>query len=194
MSDNVQQLAQEASAGSIRAFDELVRIFSARILAFSRSKSAYASADLAQEIFITAFRRLKSYNSSRPFGPWLFAVARSVAIDVSRRRTLPSAGEDCVDQVDNQSPADRLCASDAENAVWRIARSTLTPRQLQVLEMRAGAGLSVAETAAALGITQAAVKVILFRARRSLVAVGADQPLREGLAATASAVVERGYL
>lgn len=194
MSDEVQQLAQDASAGSVKAFDELVRIFSVRILAFCRSKSAYASADLAQEVFITAFRRLSSYNPSRPFGPWLFAVARSVAIDVSRRRSLPSTKGDGVEPVDNESPADKLCASDAAAAVWKVSRETLTVRQFQVLEMRAGAGLSVAETATALGLTRSAVKVILFRARRALVAVGADRPLREGLATTATAAVERGYL
>ena len=193
MSDDVQHLAREASAGSTRAFDELVRIFSARILAYCRSKSAYAAGDLAQEVFVTAFRRLKSYNASRPFGPWIFAVARSVAIDVSRRRSLPRA-EEGIEPVENVTPADEVSSSDAEKAVWKIARKTLTERQLQVLELRAGAGLSVAETAAATGLTQASVKVILFRARRTLLAAGADQPLREGLSTAASTVVERGCI
>jgi len=193
VSEHVQQLAREASAGSIKAFDELVSIFSARIFAFCRSKSANSAGDLAQEIFVTAFRRLNGYNCSRPFGPWLFSVARSVAIDVSRRRILPCA-EDGSEPVYNKTPADEVSSIDAERAVWNIARNTLTERQLQVLEMRAGAGLSIAETAAATGLTQAAVKVILFRARRALILAGADQPLRQGLSTASSTAVERGYI
>jgi RNA polymerase sigma-70 factor (ECF subfamily) len=191
MTDRTQRFAQEASAGSIEAFDELVRIFSARILSFCRSKSAGAAEDLAQEVFVTAFRRLRSYDPARPFGPWLFAVARRVAIDVSRRRSLPGA-DDEVEPADNRTPAEAASVADAEFAVWKVARSTLPARQLQVLKLRAGAGLSIAETAAAVGLSQTHVKVLLFRARRTLIAAGADQPLREGI--SAAPAVERGYL
>ena len=190
--DREAQLAREAAAGSVEAFDGLVRIFGARIMAFCRSRSAFAAEDLAQEVFVTAYRRLSGYNPARPFGPWLFSVARSVSIDVARRRTLPASGEE-VEQVDNRTPAEQASSSDAERAVWKIARKTLSRRQLEVLRLRAATGLSVEETAAATGLSKTAVKVILFRARKALVAAGADQPLREGLAAGTPAV-ERGYL
>jgi RNA polymerase sigma-70 factor, ECF subfamily len=190
MDDNlerVQQLARDAAEGSREAFGELVKLYSARILAFCRSRSREAADDLAQEVFVTAYRRFGSFNPERPFGPWLFTVARNVAIDLSRRRTLPvAAGEH--EAVDRRSPAERASAVDAERRVWQMARATLSVRQLEVLRLRAGAGLSVAETAAAAGLSHTAVKVILFRARKALIEAGADLPLREGVSSTAPAV------
>ncbi len=190
--ERVPQLAREASEGSREAFGALVRIYGARMLAFCRSRSREAADDLAQEVFVTAYRRFASFNPDRPFGPWLFTVARNVAIDRSRRRSLPLAQGESV-AVDCCSPAERASTADAERRVWKIARETLSARQLEVLRLRAGDGLSVAEAAAAAGLSQTSVKVILFRARKALIAAGADLPLREGVSNTAPAV-ERGFL
>jgi RNA polymerase sigma-70 factor (ECF subfamily) len=194
MDERVQQFSREAAAGSLQAFDELVRLYSGRIMTFCRGKSARGAEDLAQEVFVTAYRRLKSYNPSRPFGPWLFAVARRVAIDVSRRRVLITSDKTCDAPGSTPSPAEALSALDAENEVWMIARRTLTERQFQALELKAGAGLSIAETAAAMGLTQSHVKVLLFRARKSLIAVNADAPLRAEADRSASKSVERRFL
>jgi len=192
--DRIQKYAREAADGSIEAFDQLVRHFSKKILTFCRSKSAGSAEDLAQEVFVTAFRRLRSYNPERPFGPWLFAVARRVAIDVSRRRQ-PFVLNKVIDEVaDFSSPAEDVAESDTETVVWAIARQSLSPRQFQAIELRAVAGMSVAETAVAMGLTQTYVKVLLFRARRTLVAAGADVPLREGAAAKAGINRTRRYL
>lgn len=192
--DPTQQYAQAAAAGSLDAFDQLVRHFSRSMLTFCRSKSPGAAEDLAQEVFVTAFRRLGSYDPMRPFGPWLFAVARRVAIDVARRRK-PEEPHELIEEVaDAATPAEDAAAADAENAIWCIARQSLPQLQLQALELRAAADLSVAETAAAMGLTQTHVKVLLFRARQRLVALGADAPLREGAAAAAAINRKRGYL
>jgi len=194
MSDRSQQLARDAATGSLPAFDELVRLYSARIMAFCRGKSAHAAEDLAQEVFVTAFRRLKSYNAERPFGPWLFAVARRVAIDVSRRRVLITSDKTSDAAGSTPSPAEELSVLDAEKEVWLIARRTLSERQFQALKLKAGAGLSVAETAAAMGLTQSHVKVLIFRARKVLIAANADAPLREKTSRVASTEAERRYL
>lgn len=192
--DPIQQYAQEAAAGSLEAFDQLVRHFSRPMLTFCRSKSPGAVEDLAQEVFVTAFRRLGSYDSTRPFGPWLFAVARRVAIDASRRRK-PVEPHGLIEEVaDTASPAEDAAVADSENAIWNVARQSLPQLQFNALELRAAAGLTVAETASAMGLTQTYVKVLLFRARRTLVALGADVPLREGAAAAAAINRKRGYL
>jgi len=194
MDERAQKFAREAAAGSLQAFDELVRLYSARVMTFCRGKSMHGAEDLAQEVFITAYRRLKSYNPSRPFGPWLFTVARRVAIDVSRRRVLITTDQACDAAGSSLSPAEVLTAQDAENNVWLIARKSLPQRQLQALELKAGAGLSIAETAAAMGLTQSHVKVLLFRARKALVAANADAPLRVPAGRSASSGVKRRYL
>jgi len=190
--DRVQRLALQASQGSSDAYGELVRCYSGRILAFCRGKAPGQAEDLAQEIFVTAYRRFGTYDPSRPFGAWLFAVARSVAIDLSRRRVLPTVEAE-LDAVDNMTPAEELSISDAEELFWRMACTILTSRQLEVLRLRTCAGLSVEETAAATDLSKAAVKIILFRARKALIASGADLPLRESSGGI-TPVAKKGYL
>ena len=194
MDERAQQFACEAAAGSVQAFNELVRLYSARIMIFARGKSAHGAEDLAQEIFVTSFRRLKSYKPSRPFGPWLFAVARRVAIDVSRRRVLITSDKISDIAGSTLSPAEEVSVRDAENEIWLSARRVLSERQFQVLELKAGAGLSVAETAAAMGLTQSYVKVLLFRARKALIAVSADAPLRVETGRAVAQSSKRRYL
>ncbi|MDD2599882.1 MAG: sigma-70 family RNA polymerase sigma factor [Kiritimatiellae bacterium] len=192
--ERIQQYAREAADGSMDAFDQLVRHFSRPMLTFCRGKSPRGAEDLAQEVFVTAFRRLGSYNPARPFGPWLFAVARRVAIDVSRRRKPVEPLDLIEDVADTATPAEDAAAVDTVNTLWRIARQSLPQLQFQALELRAAADLSVAETAAAMGLTQTYVKVLLFRARQRLVAIGADAPLREGAAAAAAINRKKEYL
>jgi RNA polymerase sigma-70 factor (ECF subfamily) len=55
-----------------------------------------AAADLAQETFVVAYRRLDSFDASRPVGPWLRGIARNLALNYRRkhahRQELPMDG------------------------------------------------------------------------------------------------------
>jgi RNA polymerase sigma-70 factor (ECF subfamily) len=94
--------------------------------------------------------------------------------------------------VDAVTPSDAMSASEAEQGLWARARQTLSARQFEALELRVRVDLDVAAIAAAMGLTRTHVKVLLFRARRALIAAGADAELREsaaGRAATPAAAV-----
>jgi len=43
------------------------------------------AADLAQETFVVAYRRLDSFDASRPIGPWLRGIARNLALNHRRK-------------------------------------------------------------------------------------------------------------
>ena len=53
--------------------------------------------DVTHEVFLTAFRRLDSYDTSRPLAPWLFGIAFRLAGDFKRlafiRREVPQEAE-----------------------------------------------------------------------------------------------------
>jgi len=79
-----------------------------------------------------------------------------------------------------------MSATEAVQGLWARARQVLRPRQFEALELRVRADLGIAAVAAAMGLTQTHVKVLLFRARRALLAVGADLELRESAAGRAA--------
>ena len=132
--------------------------------------------DLAQETFVKAFQNLHRYDNTRPFSTWLFAIAANVAKDYlrkhARRREVPfstTPGEEhpgestaSLDQPDRQLATHEL--GDAIEA----ALVSLPLLYREPVLLRHTAGLSVDETAAALGISAGVVKTRLFRARQML--------------------------
>src|SRR5262245_27234581 len=50
--------------------------------------------DVVQDALFDAYRRLDSYDDSRPIGPWLFRIAHNRCIDFLRRRDVRVQAED----------------------------------------------------------------------------------------------------
>ena len=75
MSDG--DLVRQALAGRAGAFEELVRRWSARVLAVCHAKVGRAGAaeDLAQETLLRGFRSLVSLEEPDKFGAWLYGIA-----------------------------------------------------------------------------------------------------------------------
>src|SRR3954464_1341951 len=94
------ELAASAAQGSQDAFRELVRRFERPVysLVLRMVQDPATAEDLAQEVFVKAFRALRSYDSRWKFSSWLFKIAHNTTIDHLRRgtpETVPlEAGED----------------------------------------------------------------------------------------------------
>ncbi len=104
--------------------------------------------------------------SDRPARPWLFAVARNLAVDAYRaRRARPhEVGEGALELIPVPDEADRALES------WAVADAlrSLRPEHRGVLFETYYCGKSVAEAAAALGIPAGTVKSRTFYALRAL--------------------------
>ncbi|HVW39284.1 MAG TPA: RNA polymerase sigma factor [Pirellulales bacterium] len=81
MSDG--ELVRQTLAGRPAAYEELVRRWSARILAFCHAKvrSRHAAEDLAQEALLRGYRALGTLDDPEKFGPWLRGIALRVCLD-----------------------------------------------------------------------------------------------------------------
>lgn len=81
MSDG--ELVRQTLDGRPAAYEELVRRWSARILAFCHAKvrSRHAAEDLAQEALLRGYRALASLAEPEKFGPWLRGIALRVCLD-----------------------------------------------------------------------------------------------------------------
>ncbi len=124
--------------------------------------------DAAQDAFLSALDRIETYDSSRPFGPWLMRIATNAAIDLVRRRAVRRS-----DALDERAPSrTRSPASDAEGAEIRAklmaALAELPERQRVAVTLFDVEGYSHAEIAAVLQIPEGTVRSDVFHARRAL--------------------------
>ena len=129
-----------------------------------RMGSAADLEDLVQDTLIAVHTRRASYDRARPFGPWLYAVARYKMIDHFRK----SRAEVGYDEV-----ADLLGDGGFENAISArldvdAALTTLTAKQAATIRATKIEGLSIAETAARDNLTEADVKISVHRGLKAL--------------------------
>src|SRR5947208_2903287 len=84
------ELVARALKGHQEAFREIVVRFERPVysLIARMVQDPAAAEDLAQEVFVKAFRRLDTYDTERKFSSWLFKIAHNTTIDHLRRHTL----------------------------------------------------------------------------------------------------------
>ena len=176
-----QGLVAAIRAGDDRAFEELYAQYRDRIFAFILSKvhDHGRAEDIAQEVFMSALRRLRGADQAIAFKPWIYEIAKNACIDEFRRgsrtREVPleaDGGEFVVDR--QQSPVSSVptpaAAVESKQRLddLRGAFGGLSATHHQLLVMREFEGMSYDEIGQRLDMTRQMVESGLFRARRKL--------------------------
>lgn len=187
-------------AGEKSLFHELIRPCerSVYFLLFSLLRNEAEAEDAAQEAVIKVYLNLKNFRGDAQFRTWVLSIARNEGL--GRLRKAGSRREDSLDaEIDDQTgdytPA--ILTSWREvpyEALERKELGTLLRRAIEslpeiyrnVVLLRDIEEMDVRETAAAMGITEGAVKVRLHRARALLQRelapkLGRFAPKRKGL-------------
>lgn len=164
-----EELARQSQAGSLSAFDELVYRYEARVFAFVRRwcPNEADAREITQDTFVRAFQAIGQYHLRHPFRVWLFTIARRKCIDRHRATREPS-GDPLPELADDPDPAEVLARREARADLWQLARRHLPLAQFEALWLHYAEDMDVAETARVLRKTRTHVKVLLFRARRTL--------------------------
>jgi RNA polymerase sigma-70 factor, ECF subfamily len=167
--ENDVELAVRAQAGSMEAFEQLVFRYEKRILSFLRQRTATLedAEDLAQQTFVTAYRKLSYYKSSYPPAVWLFTLARRQAIDFYRKKQKPAFERP--EEWDVNDPARILSQEEGHKSLWAWVKAELPESQFTALWLRFQEELSIKEIAQVMGRTQILVKVLLHRGRKKLI-------------------------
>jgi RNA polymerase sigma-70 factor (ECF subfamily) len=178
--DEAQMIASILS-GNTHEFHDLIRPYERRvyIIALSLLRNEADAEDAAQEAFLNAFRSLKGFRAESKFSTWLISITLNEARSRLRQKKMMK-----VQSLDEQ-PDEQGHTSPALLRDWREIPSEALERQevrsmlqqaitdlpliyREIFLLRDVEELTVNESAEALGITVASVKVRLHRARMML--------------------------
>lgn len=123
------------------------------------------AADLVQETFMRAWKALDSLKDKDAAKSWLITILRREYARTFERKTHPTTDIDGVSVAEETelSPDDR-----AERKLLRQAIADLDPAYREPLVLQVIMGLSIAEIARELDLTESAVMTRVFRAREKL--------------------------
>jgi RNA polymerase sigma-70 factor (ECF subfamily) len=162
-------------AGEAAAFDELFRRWSGPLLRYlERMVRDLATAEeLVQEAFLRVHRARDRYSPDARFSTWLYRIATNLALNELRRPRSKAAHRstdaDDAPELAAESPSlDDVVDARRRGAAVSEALGQLPERQRAALCLSAVEGLSYAEVAEALDVTEKAVKSLVHRARSSL--------------------------
>ena len=167
-------LVERARAGDRKAFAALVRRHIRLVVAAARSSvGAQEAEDLAQEVFIQAWRGLASLREPARFAAWLIGIERRMAVYRLRRRKREEEVYGAFSRISSASshqPASPGGEVEKEETLGRLERQLemLPESYREVILLRYMAGLGIEEMASLLGISRAACDKRLTRAKYRL--------------------------
>ncbi len=169
--ETLDRLVAEAKRGDPDAFGRIFDAYAGPLYRFivSRVNNPSDAEDLTQLVFVKALEALPRYEARGiPFGGWLFRLARNAIIDQIRtRRDHLSLVTATTRETEEAGPEAMASLRDDLDRVAR-ALTALTDDQREVIELRFLAGLSVLETAVAMGRQEGTIRGLQFRAIASL--------------------------
>jgi RNA polymerase sigma-70 factor, ECF subfamily len=175
------ELVARAKAGDTDAFSELVRHYDSRVFRMAKqiTQNDDDAEDVLQETFLKAYTHLDDFQGNSKFYTWLVRIAVNEALMKLRKRrsdkTVPldepiDTGEDEMIReiaVWGENPEDTYSRDELVQILEQAVQS-LKPAYRTVFVLRDIEGLSIEETAEALGLSISAVKSRLLRARLQL--------------------------
>lgn len=187
----LQRELPNAAAGCQQAYGRIVGACQNTVtaIALAITRDVAASEDIAQEAFLRAWQQLARLHNHASFLPWLRQITRNLARDWLRtQRHRPLSGEAAevaigVAADPGPSPADHLQRVEEELAAEELI-SALPEESRETLLLYYREGQSSQQVAQLLGLSDAAVRKRLSRARA---AVRAQMLVRFGEFARSSA-------
>ena len=146
-------------------------------IAYQYLRDAHDADEAVQDAFVKTFTHITTYREELPFEVWFTRILVNGCLDLRKARarrlrwSLPMAQGPDVMPVEpvarTASPEDRLIAGDRAREI-AAAVEQLPDRQRMVFTLCQIAEQSTAEVSKALGLSEATVRVHLFRAVRKL--------------------------
>ena len=144
--------------------DNLVRVYR---FVFKSLRNREEAEDLTSQIFLKALRYLDPERNPQSARSWLFKIAHTTIADYWRIHYLAlTSSLDARMEAGWEGPAEEVMLGTNERAAEQVSNllQALPERYREVLSYRFLLNLSIRETAATMGVSEANVKVLQFRA------------------------------
>lgn len=173
MADPDRDFVRRAKAGDYEAFERLVATYERRVYTLARRilRHHQDAEDAVQETFAAAIDHIADFREESTFYTWLMKIATNQSLKLLARRKPAAPIEDETDIPHPEFIAPWPVGASARPEVAKLLASALDEldeKYRAVFVLRDVEGLSTAEAARALGITEGNVKVRLLRARLKL--------------------------
>ena len=167
-----RELVLRASAGDRNAFGDLAAGYRDAIYSFACRMlgDRDRAFDAAQETLVKAWSALDTFDTTRPFRPWLFAICANVCNDaLRRRRYVPSLDEETrPDPPDPEDTPDRMVEELQAHEDVTLALQVLNETERTVVILKHVRGWTYPEISDATGMPVGTLKSHAHRARRKL--------------------------
>lgn len=175
------ELVERCQKGDYSAFDELITLYRGKVYAmiYNMIRNDADSWDLAQDVFIKAWKALPKFEGRSAFFTWLYRIAHNVTYDWTRKKKISSAGE-FEDRIVNDadpgavavpkvidSPDVSLERKEVKNKISE-AIDALSSDHKEIILLKEVDGLSYQEIAEFVGCSTGTVMSRLFYARKKL--------------------------
>lgn len=176
-----KELVEKAKRGNVQAFEQLVIEYQDRVYShcYQLSNNFDNAQDLAQDVFIQAFKGIKSFRNEADFGTWLHRITVNSWIDFQRRQNrvrsisldepLESGDSEVIREIaaSDESPLEKVERREL-NHMLATALEHIAPEFRTVLVLREIEGYSYEEIAQILSCSLGTVKSRINRGRRDL--------------------------
>jgi RNA polymerase sigma-70 factor (ECF subfamily) len=171
------EVVRRVQAGETALFEILMRRYNQRLYRVARVilKDDGEAEDVMQQAYVNAYVHLDQFAGRASFATWLTKIAVYEALARSRRHggaellTVSESGEDTMPQIQESAPDPEHQAFASElRGLLESAVDSLPEHHRVVFTLRQIEGLSTAETAECLGISEESVKTRLHRAHAQL--------------------------
>ena len=164
-----KRVLERAQQGETRAASELIELYYARIYAFLRRLSGNEAdgADLTQRTFSRVWQALPGFGGRSSVSSWMHGIAYHVYVDWRRgdHRAEPRSDEWWALRADGGARPDELASQTDLAAAIYGSVDRLEPDLRDTIHLHYYQGLTIEETAEALGVATGTVK---YRQRQAL--------------------------
>lgn len=168
----VMRLVEEAQAGDRDAFSQLYSEYLDTVYRYIyyRVGGRALAEDLTSETFLRALRRLGQFTwQGRDFGAWLVTIARNLVNQHFRSSQFRlEVTADAIEADGFEISAEAHVVETLSNEALLSAVRRLKPNQQECVALRFFQGLSIPDTARVMGLSEADVHDLQFRAVRAL--------------------------
>lgn len=168
--EEVISLVKKSKRGNMEAFEELVEIYQKFVfgIILFDIKNREDAEDIAQEVFIKAWKGMSEFRQDSTFATWLYRISKNAVKDFVRnreRRPLRTDETEFDDKFIETNTPEQTVLNREKNSIILEIIDTLPTEQKESLIYRDLMGITYLEIADITGVTVGTVKSRISRAR-----------------------------